>query len=195
MLSGLRPPADGWGHAYLKIHPPWPRVRPQRGAGRRRTYKLHVHLPRAPHPGAPGAGTAARARRRVAKHETAGFAGTLHSVPPRRGDTARTTHRTRLKIPSGYAAAFGLCGFSSALSLPYLALPYTRRVSTLLYRDGEIRSRFAPAYCAARVRPWTAPRAVPGTPRSAHPAVPRPRWRRAGPGGLKRAELRGLRHI
>ena len=29
-----------------------------------------------------------------------------------------------LKIPSGYAAAFGLCGFSSAVSLPYLTLPY-----------------------------------------------------------------------
>ena len=24
MLSGLRPPADGWGHGYLKIHPPSP---------------------------------------------------------------------------------------------------------------------------------------------------------------------------
>ena len=30
-----------------------------------------------------------------------------------------------MKIPSGYVAAFGLCGFtSSAVSLPYLTLPY-----------------------------------------------------------------------
>ena len=49
-----------------------------------------------------------------------------------RGDCATVQPRSRrrivdptfpLKIPSGYAAAFGLCGFSSAVSLPYLTLP------------------------------------------------------------------------
>ena len=47
------------------------------------------------------------------------------------GDCATVQPRSRrrivdptfpLKIPSGYAAAFGLCGFSSAVSLPYLTL-------------------------------------------------------------------------
>ena len=53
------------------------------------------------------------------------------------GDCATVQPRSRrrivdptfpLKIPSGYAAAFGLCGFSSAVPLPW-SLPYLTRIS------------------------------------------------------------------
>ena len=57
------------------------------------------------------------------------------------GDCATVQPRSRrrivdptfpLKIPSGYVAAFGLCGFSSAVSLPYLTLPYLDRVCIMI---------------------------------------------------------------